>query len=112
MKSGKHPTSFYQRLWQTLGRGEVWRGSFVNRRKDGTTYHSDQTIAPMWKNYLYLGLYNLAYMFDDSVMLTIAVVTLSHRKMQEREGRWLKLISGTVMLGLGLTMVFRPDWLS
>lgn len=67
---------------------------------------------PTWKNYLYLGLYNLAYMFDDSVMLTIAVVTLSHRKMQEREGRWLKLISGTVMLGLGLTMVFRPDWLS
>ncbi len=67
---------------------------------------------PAWKNYLYLGLYNLAYMLDDSVMLTIAVVTLSHRKMQEREGRWLKLISGSVMLGLGLTMVFRPDWLS
>ncbi len=67
---------------------------------------------PTWKNYLYLGLYNLAYMFDDSIMLTIAVVTLSHRKMQEREGRWLKLISGTVMLGLGLTMVFRPEWLS
>lgn len=67
---------------------------------------------PTWKNYMYLGLYNMAYMFDDSVMLTIAVVTLSHRKMQEREGRWLKLISGTVMLALGLTMVFRPDWLS
>lgn len=67
---------------------------------------------PTWKNYLYLGLYNLAYMLDDSVMLTIAVVTLSHRKMQEREGRWLKLVSGTVMLALGLTMVLRPDWLS
>lgn len=67
---------------------------------------------PVWQNYLYLGLYILAYMFDDSVMLTIAVVTLSHRKMQEREGRWLKLISGSVMLGLGLTMVFRPEWLS
>lgn len=47
LKSGKHPDSFYQRLWQTLSRGEVWRGSFVNRRKDGTTYHSDQTIAPV-----------------------------------------------------------------
>lgn len=67
---------------------------------------------PAWMNYLYLGLYIVAYMFDDSVMLTIAVVTLSHRKMQEREGRWLKLISGAVMLGLGLTMVFRPEWLS
>lgn len=47
LKSGKHPASFYERLWQTLGRGEVWRGSFVNRRKDGTTYQSEQTIAPM-----------------------------------------------------------------
>jgi len=47
LKSGKHPSSFYQRLWQTLGRGDVWRGSFVNRRKDGTTYTSEQTIAPM-----------------------------------------------------------------
>lgn len=47
LKSGKHPASFYQRLWQTLGRGDVWRGSFVNRRKDGTIYHSDQTISPM-----------------------------------------------------------------
>ncbi len=44
--------------------------------------------------------------------LAIAVVTLSHRKMQEREGRWLKWISGSIMLALGLTMVFRPDWLS
>ncbi len=47
LKSGKHPASFYQRLWQTLGRGDVWRGAFVNRRKDGTTYHSEQTIAPV-----------------------------------------------------------------
>lgn len=71
------------------------------------TFHE----LPAWKNYLYLGLYNLAYMFDDSVMLTLAIVTLSHRKLQEREGRWLKLISGLVILLLGLTMIFRPDWL-
>ena len=47
LKSGKHPASFYQRLWETLGRGEVWQGSFVNRRKDGSTYNSEQTIAPI-----------------------------------------------------------------
>lgn len=71
------------------------------------TYHE----LPAWKNYSYLALYNLAYMFDDSVMLTLAVVTLSHRKLQEREGRWLKLISGLVILLLGLAMIFKPDWL-
>jgi uncharacterized membrane protein HdeD (DUF308 family) len=51
-------------------------------------------------------------MFDDTIMLTIAVVTLSHRKLQEREGRWLKLVSGLVILALGLLLLFKPDWLA
>jgi thiol-disulfide isomerase/thioredoxin len=66
---------------------------------------------PPWQNYAYLLLYNLAYMLDDSLMLGVFVVTLSHRKIQEREGRWLKLISGLVILVLGLVMLFRPEWL-
>ena len=61
--------------------------------------------------YGYLALYNIAYMADDALMVTIAVVTLSHRKLQEREGRWLKGISGLVMLGLGLTLLAVPEWL-
>ena len=61
--------------------------------------------------YGYLGLYNLAYIADDAVMVTIAVVTLSHHKLQEREGRWLKLISGLVMLGLGILLLFAPEQL-
>ncbi len=64
-----------------------------------------------WGYYGYLGLYNLAYIADDAVMVTIAVVTLSHHKLQEREGRWLKLISGLVMLGLGLLLLFAPYYL-
>jgi hypothetical protein len=59
--------------------------------------------------YGYLGLYNLAYIADDALMVTIAVVTLSHHKLQEREGRWLKLISGLVMLGLGLLLLLAPN---
>jgi glutaredoxin len=61
--------------------------------------------------YGYLGLYNLAYIVDDAVMVTIAVVTLSHHKLQEREGRWLKLISGLVMLGLGVLLLIAPEQL-
>ncbi len=64
-----------------------------------------------WEYYGYLGLYNLAYIADDAVMVTIAVVTLSHHKLQEREGRWLKLISGLVMLGLGMLLLFAPTQL-
>ena len=66
---------------------------------------------PVWQNYLYLALYILAYMFDDTLLLTAVVLTLSHRKLQEREGQWLKLISGLVILALGLVMLFRPTWL-
>lgn len=66
---------------------------------------------PAWKNYAYLALYISAYMLDDTVLLTIVVATLSHRKLQEREGRWLKLISGLVILALGIVMIFKPSWL-
>jgi len=66
---------------------------------------------PSWQYYGYLGLYNLAYIFDDSLMVTIAVVTLSRRKLQERAGRWLKLTSGLVMAGLGAILLLQPKWL-
>jgi uncharacterized membrane protein HdeD (DUF308 family) len=66
---------------------------------------------PSWKYYGYLGLYNLAYIFDDSLMVMIAVVTLSRRKLQEQAGRWLKLTSGLVMGVLGAVLLLQPKWL-
>ena len=65
----------------------------------------------MWEYYGYLGLYNVAYIFDDSLMVAIAVITLSRRKLQEHAGQWLKLVSGTVMAGLGLVLLLKPNWL-
>ena len=55
--------------------------------------------------YAYLLLYDVAYMFDDLVILTIGIVTLSQHRLQEKEGRWLKLISGLVMVGLGVYLL-------
>lgn len=66
---------------------------------------------PSWEYYGYLGLYNVAYILDDSIMVVIAVITLSRRKLQERAGRWLKLAGGTVMVGLGTVLMATPDWL-
>jgi glutaredoxin len=66
---------------------------------------------PWWQYYGYLALYNLAYIADDSLMVAIAVVTLSRHKLQVREGRWLKLVSGTVMGGLGILLILKPQWL-
>jgi uncharacterized membrane protein HdeD (DUF308 family) len=50
-------------------------------------------------------------MFDDSLMVAIAVFTLSRHKLQEHEGRWLKLMSGLAILSLGLILLFAPQWL-
>lgn len=61
--------------------------------------------------YAYLGLYILGYLADDALMVTLAVLALSHRKLTETTGRWLKLLSGLVMLALGLILLLRPDWL-
>lgn len=61
--------------------------------------------------YGYLGLYILAYIADDALMVTIAVVALRSRKLSETGGRWLKLVSGATMLLLGLAMVLFPQWL-
>ena len=64
-----------------------------------------------WQYYGYLALYNLAYVADDSLMVGIAVITLGRHKLHAREGRWLKLISGTVMAGLGTLLILKPSWL-
>ena len=66
---------------------------------------------PPWEYYGYLALYNLAYIFDDSLMVAIAVMTLSHTKLQNRAGRWLKLVSGVVMAALGAVLLIHPNWL-
>ncbi|MDC4227282.1 MAG: hypothetical protein MPW15_24320 [Candidatus Manganitrophus sp.] len=34
-------------LWQTILRGEVFRGELVNKKKDGTFYHEEKTITPI-----------------------------------------------------------------
>jgi thiol:disulfide interchange protein len=59
--------------------------------------------------YGYLLLYNLAYMFDDVIILTIGIITLSQRRLQEKEGRWLKLISGLAMVGIAIYLLLNPS---
>lgn len=66
---------------------------------------------PALKNYVDLGLYNVAYMFDDCVMVVIAGATWGRRKLQEKEGRWLKHVSETLTLALGVVMLFNSELL-
>ncbi|MCP9860847.1 MULTISPECIES: glutaredoxin family protein [unclassified Cyanobium] len=70
-----------------------------------------QQNLPASAHYAYLGLYILGYIADDSLMVAAAVLALSSNKLTEAGGRWLKLISGAVMLALGLALLLRPGWL-
>ncbi len=47
IKSDQHDEGFYRHLWETIRRGETFRGTFINRRKDGSLYHEEMTITPL-----------------------------------------------------------------
>ncbi|RMG58539.1 MAG: PAS domain S-box protein, partial [Deltaproteobacteria bacterium] len=47
LKSGVHDEEFYRNLWETITKGESWRGRFTNRRKNGETYLEDAVISPV-----------------------------------------------------------------
>lgn len=47
LQSGVHDAAFYNDLKETLQRGEVWHGHFVNRKKSGSLYEEEATISPV-----------------------------------------------------------------
>jgi len=47
LHSGKTPKASYDDLWAHLTRGEVWKGEFINRRKDGSEYIESVWISPV-----------------------------------------------------------------
>ncbi|MDO8418549.1 MAG: glutaredoxin family protein [Rubrivivax sp.] len=75
-----------------------------------TAVLAQQSLSPT-AHYAYLGLYIAGYITDDALMVGLAVAALGSGKLTERAGRWLKLVSGLVMLGLGLVLLLRPQWL-
>ena len=46
--SGQTPAATYQAMWATLLSGQSWQGHFVNQRRDGSTYHDEATLSPVF----------------------------------------------------------------
>lgn len=42
------PAGTYRDMWSRLLAGHSWRGRFVNRRRDGTLYHEEATLSPVF----------------------------------------------------------------
>jgi PAS domain S-box-containing protein len=47
LKSGEQDAEFYQRMWRKLIEGDIWRGHFINKRKDGAFYEEEASISPV-----------------------------------------------------------------
>jgi hypothetical protein len=64
------------------------------------------------EHYLYLALYNLVYVIPLLVIVLAVTFAAGRRQLTEREGRLLKLMSGLMMLGLGLVLLLSPERLN
>lgn len=47
LKSGYHDNDFYKNLWSTIKRGDIWKGEFINRKKNGEIYYASAVIFPI-----------------------------------------------------------------
>lgn len=46
-ENAKEDPSFYENLWETLNRGQVWNGRVSSRKLDGTIFVSEASISPL-----------------------------------------------------------------
>ena len=47
LQSGVHTKAFYADLWNTIASGDIWRGEFCNKNKDGEIFWESASIAPI-----------------------------------------------------------------
>lgn len=47
LRSGKQDRAFYAAMWAEILNGRTWRGTLINRRKDGSLYHEELAITPV-----------------------------------------------------------------
>ena len=46
LNSGYHPAEYFAELWALIKSGNIWKGEFRNKAKDGEFYWVDATIVP------------------------------------------------------------------
>jgi len=67
---------------------------------------------PAASYYFYIFIYILFYMLDDMIIFTVAILTLRITKVSDKYLKAVKLISGIVLLALGVVMLFYPEFLT
>ena len=80
-KSDKHDDNFYSQLWDTIKAGNVWHGKFINKKRDGTEYHEDATISPIYDHSGNLTNF-VAVKHDVTIQLTLQEQLFQAQKME------------------------------
>ncbi len=80
----------------TAGFPVIWTNILTSQNVSGLTF------------VFLLLVYMLIYQLDELVIFFSSVATLKAGRIEEKHGRILKLISGTLMLTLGLVMLINP----
>ncbi|MDQ6969285.1 MAG: PAS domain S-box protein [Mariprofundus sp.] len=47
LKSGHQDCAFYEDMWQTIARGNIWKGKIIDKRKNDSFYPAMLTISPI-----------------------------------------------------------------
>ncbi|WP_169543614.1 ATP-binding protein [Sneathiella aquimaris] len=47
LNSKVHPPEFFEDMWRTISRGDIWKGDICNRSKNGNIYWVKSTIVPV-----------------------------------------------------------------
>lgn len=60
---------------------------------------------------LYLLLYVIFYMLDDTIVFLIALFTLQINSFGTKYNKLVKFIGGILMLIMGILLIFKPEWI-
>ena len=63
-----------------------------------------------WQYYGYLIFYIILYMLDDFIVFAVAMVTLRFVGGTAKYVRTANLVGGTIILLLGILLIFKPGW--
>ena len=78
-KSGKQDESFYKNLWDMVLSGNIYKNVIINKRKDGTLYHEEQTITPVFDEQNNLSFVSTGHDISERIEVEKKLHTLATR---------------------------------
>lgn len=107
LKSEIQTTEFYQELWKTISDGNIWKGEFQNKNKNGKIFREQATISPIRNdegeiiNYLAIKEDISALRKNEQRLKTLINATPDAIYFKDSEGRWEEVnMAGLELFGL------------